>query len=118
MEYQVVTTERFEKDVKYYAHKKKFSHIMDDIRGIIQELKNGNLLGNEVNDLGLRENESAFKVRAVNTDTKAGQLNGYRLIYYVVKNDHEIYLLTIYYKKDQENIDKKQILKLIESINV
>lgn len=118
MVYDVIPTERFEKDVKYYKRKKKFTHIMDDISGIIQELQNGNLLGDEINDLGLMENESTFKVRAVNTDTKAGQSNGYRLIYYAVKNDHEIYLLTIYYKKDLENIDKKQILKMIESILV
>lgn len=45
-----------------------------------------------------------MKVRVANTDTKVGKSNGYRVIYYAVKNDCEIYLLTIYYKKDDKRI--------------
>lgn len=32
---------------------------------------------------------------------------------YVIKNDCEIYLLTIYSKKDQEDIPKEEIIRLI-----
>jgi mRNA-degrading endonuclease RelE of RelBE toxin-antitoxin system len=38
---------------------------------------------------------------------KVGKSNGYRLIYYVVKDDREIYLLTIYYKKEDKLIPTK-----------
>lgn len=57
-----------------------------------------------------------FKVRSVNTDTKAGQSNGYRIIYYAVRDDAEVYLLTIYYKKDDNRIPTNQeIIELVET---
>lgn len=44
-----------------------------------------------------------------------GQSNGYRIIYYVVRDDKEIYLLTIYYKKDDSKIPTNQeIIRLVE----
>jgi len=46
---------------------------------------------------------------------KVGKSNGYRIIYYVVKDDREIFLLTIYSKKDKENIKDSEIKHLIEA---
>ena len=55
------------------------------------------------------------KVRIANTDTRVGKSNGYRMIYYVVKNDYEIYLLTIYYKKEDNKIpSNKEIEALVK----
>ncbi len=103
MRFEVITTERFEKDVQYYLKKKKFKHILDDLDKVIIELEKGNLIGDSIPGLNFEESET-IKVRVANTDTKAGKSNGYRLIYYVVKSDREIYLLTIYYKKEDNNI--------------
>lgn len=62
----------------------------------------------------MKDNQNnILKVRVANSDTKSGTSNGYRLIYYVVKTDGTIYLLTIYYKKDKENITNKEIQELI-----
>ena len=58
-------------------------------------------------------NNNVLKVRVANSDTNSGKSNGYRLIYYAVKNDGTIYLLTIYHKKDKENITNKEIQELI-----
>jgi len=115
MEYQILTTDRFDKDVKFYKRKKKYFHIVDDIDDIITELKKGNFLGDDVPDLRLSMDESVYKVRAINTDTNVGKSDGYRLIYYVIKNEYEVFLLTIYYKKVKENIDTKEILELIKT---
>lgn len=111
--YNIIPTAQFEKDIKYYKRKKKFNHIDDDVDEIIEELEKGNLLGDEIKELKLPENEHSYKVRVANTDTKAGKSNGYRLIYYVIKDDNTIFLLTIYYKKDRENITDKEIISLI-----
>ena len=37
--YEVIPTERFEKDVKYYVKKKGFVHIGTDIKAITDELE-------------------------------------------------------------------------------
>ena len=56
------------------------------------------------------------KVRSVNKDTKTGQSNGYQIIYYAVRDDEEVYLLTIYYKKDDNRIPTNQeIIELVEA---
>ena len=112
----VIPTERFEKDVKYYIRKKGFVHIGADIKVVTDELQKGNLIGTEIPGLKIPANGHTFKVRSANTDTKMGQSNGYRIIYYVVRDDEEIYLLTIYYKKDDNKIPTNQeIIRLVET---
>lgn len=49
-------------------------------------------------------NNTAIKVRIANTDTRMGKSNGYRMIYYAIKNDQLAYLLSIYYKKDDKRV--------------
>lgn len=56
-----------------------------------------------------------YKVRVANSDMKVGKSNGYRIIYYAIKDDQEVYLLTIYYKKDDNKIPTdKEIVELVE----
>lgn len=72
------------------------------------------MVGDVVPNLEMKDNENnVVKVRIANSDTHSGKSNGYRLIYYAVKTDGTIYLLTIYYKKDKENISNKEIQELI-----
>ena len=103
MQFEVIPTKKFEEDVRYYLKKKKFKHILDDVEEVVKKLEKGKLIGDAVSGLSFDENVTV-KVRIANTDTRAGKSNGYRLIYYAVKNDCEIYLLTIYYKKDDNRI--------------
>jgi mRNA-degrading endonuclease RelE of RelBE toxin-antitoxin system len=103
MKYEVIPTSRFEEDVWYYLKKKKFKSILNDVDEVVKELENGNLIGDSIPGLTFEENIT-IKVRVANSDTKVGKSNGYRIIYYVVKDDYEIYLLTIYYKKEDNKI--------------
>ena len=60
------------------------------------------------------KNNKIIKVRIANTDTKMGKANGYRMIYYAIKEDNTVYLLTIYYKKDDKRIiNNKEIINLV-----
>lgn len=60
-------------------------------------------------------NSNVIKVRAVNSDTKCGKSNGYRIIYYAIKDDGEVFLLTVYCKKDDKNVPSKQeIINLVD----
>jgi mRNA-degrading endonuclease RelE of RelBE toxin-antitoxin system len=115
MKYNVIPTPKFEEDLDFYERKRKYTNIEDDLEDIINNLKNGNFVGDEVPNLKLHSDTETYKVRAANTNTKVGKSNGYRLIYYVVKNDYEIFLLTVYYKKDDNRVLKNQeIIELIE----
>ena len=67
--------------------------------------------GLHIND----NNNKVIKVRVANSDSKMVKSNGYRIIYYAVRNDGKVYLLTIYYKKDDKNIPtNKEIEKLVK----
>lgn len=114
MQFEVIPTEQFEKDVQYYLKKKKFSHILDDVEKVINELENGNLIGDAIPGLSFDDNVT-IKVRMANTDTKVGKSNGYRIIYYAIKSECEIYLLTLYYKKEDNKIPtNKEIEALVK----
>ncbi len=105
--YTIIPTPRFEEDIKYYIQKKKFTKIDDDLDPVILELEKGNLLGDTINDIKISSPYHTYKVRVANSNTNVGKSNGYRLIYYVVKDEKEIYLLTVYYKKEDKDIPNK-----------
>lgn len=69
------------------------------------------MLGDEIPNMNVNKDGHTYKVRAANTDTKAGKSNGYRIIYYAIKDDREIYLLTIYHKKDDIRVPSNAELK-------
>lgn len=80
----------------------------------MEELEKGNLQGDIIPNIEMKDNENNIvKVRIANSDTKSGKSNGYRLIYYAEKSDGTIYLLTLYYKKEKDNISNKEIQELI-----
>ena len=99
----IVRSKHFEDDVKYYTKKKKFKKLVEDLRNVLSELENGNLVGDKLSGFNLPEGAALYKVRIANTSANVGKSNGFRLIYYLAIED-EIYLLTIYSKKDDERI--------------
>lgn len=112
--YTIIPTDNFENDVKYYVKKKGFHNIGKDIKKVTDKLEEGNLIGDPIPGLHLELESHTYKVRTTNTDTKMGKSNGYRIIYYVVKDDKEIYLLSIYYKKeDYKVLSNYEILQLV-----
>mgnify|MGYP002622936227 CR=1 FL=1 len=107
---------KFADDIKYYYKKKKYLKIREDIKTVTDELENGNLIGDRLEGLRLPEGTAAYKVRIANTSANVGKSNGFRLLYYVAIED-EIYLLTIYSKKDDERIpNDSQIAMIIANI--
>lgn len=68
-------------------------------------------LGLHLND----KNNKIIKVRIANTDTRMGKSNGYRMIYYAIKEDETAYLLSIYYKKDDKRVlSNEEIIELVK----
>lgn len=112
MSYDIRVTNRFKKDAKKY--KKKYRNISNDLDEVIEEIKTGELKGTVIPNIKMADNENnVIKVRVANSDIPCGEKGGYRLIYYAEKSNGTIYLLTVYCKRDKENISNKEIQKII-----
>lgn len=114
--YSVILTEKFKKDMEFYEKKRKYRNVKNDVGQVVKELSIGNLIGDEIPKLKMfDEDKKIIKVRAVNTDTHSGKSNGYRIIYYAIKSNEEVYLLTLYSKKDDIKVLTNQ--EIIDLIN-
>lgn len=113
--YEVYPTDEFNDNIEFYIRKKKYKHITKNINDVLENLKCGIFNGKIICDLKLGIKNNTYKIRAINTDTQQGKSNGYRLIYYVEKDNKIVFLLTIYYKKDEDRIPtEKEIVELIK----
>ncbi|MBO4852230.1 MAG: hypothetical protein J5477_01200 [Schwartzia sp.] len=99
---RLIPTPRFEQDVKFYIRKKKYLKIKEDIKSVTDKLEHGLLVGDELQDIVV--SGKTFKVRIANSSANVGKTNGFRLLYYVVTEEGDIYLLTIYSKKDDDKV--------------
>ena len=105
-------SKKINEDIDYYIRKKKYRKIIDDIASVLPYLESGILIGDKLSGFNLPEGAALYKVRIANTSANVGKSNGFRLIYYVATED-EIYLLTIYSKKDDERIPTDDQIALI-----
>lgn len=113
--YEVLSTEQFNKDMKFYIKKRGYKKITDDIQDILDNLEKGIFEGDLIANLKLSSDGKTYKVRAVNSNTKQGKSNGYRIIYYVESEEKIVFLITIYSKKDDDRIPTdSEIAELIK----
>jgi len=113
---EIILTRQFKDDIKFYKRRKKYLKIDADVRPVIDELQAGNIVGDKLEGLSLPANTAAYKVRLPNSSINVGKSGGFRLLYYIAIGD-EIYLLTIYSKKDDNRIPTDaQIAELINGL--
>jgi len=107
MKYKVIPTPEFIKNLK--ALKKRYKSIKKDVLLLSKKLeenpKIGTCLGNNI-----------YKIRVKNSDNNKGKSAGYRVITYLIDEDLEIYLVTIYSKTDRENILDYELQDIISKI--
>ena len=103
---QVEVTLRFQRNLRKLA--KKYPKIHDDIQPVIEQLQQGEILGDCIPKIGYE----VFKLRVKNSDIQKGKSGGYLLIYYV-KTATAIILLTIYAKSEQADISPYDIKRII-----
>ncbi|TDQ36985.1 hypothetical protein [Aureibacillus halotolerans] len=108
--YQIIPTKSFDRALRNLT--KKHPKAVDDIGDVLTSLQNGDLVGNAIPGLK-HPNNKAFKVRSANVSGRTGKRGGFRIIYYLVTSDNEIYLLTVYSKSDKQNISTKEINELV-----
>ena len=113
---EIIWSAHFKSNIKYYFKKKHYTKILDDIDKVVNELKKGNLVGDKIEGLTIPINTAVYKVRLPNSSVNVGKSGGFRLLYYV-ELANNIYLLTIYSKKDDNRIPTDtQIAELINSL--
>lgn len=105
---------KFLKDAKRLKEKKNFRKIADDIKEVESWLRSGEMTGDLIPGLsGLQ----IFKIRQKNSSSNSGKSGGFRIIYYQIREDDVIVMLTIYSKTETENISKSEILEILENLD-
>lgn len=108
MSYKVIPTLRFKRQAKKLL--KKYSSLTLELQTLEQDL-----MGNPT--FGQNLGQNAYKVRVAVKSKGKGKSGGVRVITYLVTEEEEIYLLTIYDKSEMENIDNKTLKEMIKEIN-
>ncbi|MDY6803138.1 MAG: type II toxin-antitoxin system RelE/ParE family toxin [Cyanobacteriota bacterium] len=102
-------TPEYRRNLKKLA--KKYRNIRSDTQSSIEELQQGNFLGDRL--AGFGSDLYLYKVRVKNSNIKKGKSAGYRLIY-LVESETSILLLTIYSKSERSDITVDEIEAILE----
>ena len=84
---------------------KKYRSLPKDLQRLSQILYENPRAGI---DLG----NNCYKIRLANSSVPTGKSGGFRIIYYYYDGEDKLFLVTIYSKKDMENISDKKIVEL------
>jgi mRNA-degrading endonuclease RelE of RelBE toxin-antitoxin system len=107
MNFSVIPSEKFKREAKRLI--KKFPSLK-------QELTNLNTILIRQPEAGTALGNNTYKIRLAIKSKGKGKSGGARLITYIITEDKEVYLLTIYDKSEFENVDDKTIRSIIDSL--
>lgn len=109
MSYNVITTTRFEKEIKRLS--KKFPSLKNEFSKLINKItitpSTGIFIGN-----------NCYKIRLAIKSKGKGKRGGARVITYLYNEGTTVYLLTIYDKSEKEDLKNNEIKEMIESLNL
>lgn len=109
--YDIEYTSNFRNQFKRLL--KKYPKSEDEFKKVFEQLERGELIGVAYDGLGLPESEDVYKVMVANIDANRSPKNGFRMIYYVIKNDEIIYMLAVYAKKEVQNLKQSEVKELL-----
>jgi len=107
MSYNIIPIDKFKKEAKRLI--KKYPSLKSELSTLNNILSSnptaGTPLGND-----------AYKIRIAIKSKGKGKSGGARIITYVITQNKEIYLLTIYDKAEFDSVDDKMLKKIINEI--
>src|SRR5690625_612167 len=89
--YQVLDVRAFGEDLMKLA--RKYPAVIHEVESLFEEFEQGNLSGKDIPGLRL-ESDKVFKTRLKNPDANKGKRGGFRVVWYLVTFEKEIYPLT------------------------
>ena len=105
MSLKIKTLSCFDKDVKRLF--KKYKQLPDDLKVL-----NKKLLENPKS--GIELSNRCYKIRLANSSIPTGKSGDFRIIYYYIDTNENLYLMSMYSKNELENIDDKMILQILK----
>jgi len=109
MNFSIVPTGKFKKEAKRLS--KKFPSLKAELAELNETLTNQP-------DIGTPLGNNSYKIRLAIRSKGKGKSGGGRVITYLINENKEVYLLTIYDKSELENIDDKTLKNIIQSLNL
>jgi mRNA-degrading endonuclease RelE of RelBE toxin-antitoxin system len=109
MTFNIVPTGRFKKEAKRLS--KKFPSLKAELVELNETLTNQPNIGTPLGN-------NSYKIRLAIRSKGKGKSGGGRVITYLVNENKEVYLLTIYDKSELDNIDDKTLKSIIQSLNL
>lgn len=108
MNYKIIPSDKFKRETRRLI--KKYPSLRSELKELGKTLeispKIGTSLGNEI-----------YKIRLAIKSKGKGKSGGARVITYIVTENNEVYLLTIYDKSEFDNIDDKTIKTIVGNLN-
>ena len=109
MSYSIVTTHRFEKELKRLA--KKFPSLKNEFVELIDSLtskpETGTFIGN-----------NCYKIRLAIGSKGKGKSGGGQVITYLYIETETVYLLTIYDKSEKQDLKPNELEEMIDSLEL
>ena len=105
MKYKVIPTPEFIKNLKSLY--KKYKSVKKDVLDLSYKLEENPKLGTSLG-------QNIYKIRLKNSDINRGKSGGYRIITYLIDEQNEVRLITIYSKSERENILDFELRELIK----
>ena len=107
MKYNVLTIPPFDKQFKRLV--KKYPSLKTEIANLIVELKSDP-------DKGIALGNECYKIRLAIASKGKGKSGGARVITYLAVAENNVFLLSIYDKSQQSDIEDKELLRLLSLI--
>lgn len=105
MSYSIIPTPRFKREAKRLL--KKYKSLKEELIDLEADLQTNP-------EQGMSLGNQAFKIRLAIKSKGKGKRGGSRVITYVVTENEEVYLLTIYDKAEADTITDKMLSQYID----
>lgn len=106
MSLKIISLESFAKDAKRLL--KKYNKLAFDLRALNEILSQNP-------KAGIAMSNDLYKLRLKNSSATSGKSGGFRVIYYYLDADENLYLMKIYSKSEIENINEDRLLEILEA---
>lgn len=105
MALQIRTLEVFDKQAKRLN--RKYKRLGADLRQLKAILQNDPAAGIELG-------KGCYKIRLANSSVPTGKSGGFRVIYYYLDRDSNLYLMSIYSKTEQSSTSEARLLAILQ----